>query len=189
MNQPVESGVCKFLTSRQQYRACRVHVPDFERHIAAVSLDGQYYSFFKVVADAETVLKMVFKLGERGDHMVVIGAPKGHQIWIWEHEATPVRSPKPTQAAALKLVPACQMLSSPAQYQQTLVRVPDLDKPVPALQIGTRYFSIFRETDDPNEVLDLANKLSLQALDDFAIAYQDLFYRVCLLEPEARPIA
>jgi hypothetical protein len=186
----MESGVCKFLSSRQQYRSCRIHVPDLDRHVAAVSLDGQYYSFFKVAPDAETALKLVFKLNTHGDHMVMIESTKGYQVWIWEQEATPVRSPKGFQPQpALKLVPTCQLVSDESHARAVLVRVPDLDKPVPALQVGTRYFSIFRETDDPTEVLELANKLSVQALDDFAIAYQEPFYRVCLLEPEARLLA
>lgn len=190
MNQAAEPGICKFLTSRQQYRSCRVHVPDLDRHVAAISLDGQYYSFFKVVDDADSLFRVLFRLSEHGDHMVVINSPKGSQVWIWEHEATPLRSPKGGRTAtSLKLVPSCQILTDDSQYSDVLLQVPDLDKPVPAVQVQGTYFSIFRESQDSQEVLELAHKISDQALDDFVIVQQGNRYHVCLPEPDAKPIA
>lgn len=185
MNQE-KSGIFKFLTSRQQYRSCRVHVPDIDNHIAAVSLDGQYYSFFKIVTDADALMKLLFRLSEQGDYAVVIPSSKGYQVWIWEHEATLVRSPNAKPPSPLTLVPSCQILSSPGLYQRVMIRVPDLDAPVPAIHLGDRYFSIFRECDNAEELVELACKVSGQALDDFAILQVETTYCLCLLEPEVR---
>ncbi|SKB12873.1 conserved hypothetical protein [Planktothrix sp. PCC 11201] len=82
----------KIIQSQNQYRTCRIKVPDLDQPIAAVCVDQEYYSFFKAVEDAEKTLEIVAKLGKVGDSTVITKTPKGYAIWVQEPNAQLHRS-------------------------------------------------------------------------------------------------
>ena len=77
----------KILESRSQYQSCRVRVPDLELPVAAILVDREYYSFFKAVKEAEKVLAIVAKLGNRGDSTAITKTGSGYAIWVIEPES------------------------------------------------------------------------------------------------------
>ena len=81
----------KILELRSQYQSCRIRVPDLEQPVAAILVDREYYSFFKAIKEAEKVLAIVAKLGNRGDSTAVTKTASGYAIWVMEFEAEAVR--------------------------------------------------------------------------------------------------
>lgn len=77
----------KILELRSQYKSCRIRVPDLEQPVAAILVDGEYYSFFKAVKEAEKVLTIVAKLGNRGDSTAITKTASGYAIWVIEPES------------------------------------------------------------------------------------------------------
>lgn len=80
----------KILEFRSQYQSCRIRVPDLEQSVAAILVDRQYYSFFKALKEAEKVLAIVAKLGNRGDSTAITKTASGYAIWVIEPEADAV---------------------------------------------------------------------------------------------------
>ena len=75
------------ILERNQYRACHVRVPDLKKRIAAINVNGNYYSFFKVFPDPDKAKEVVVQLSERGDLLAITQTPKGYAIWVFEPEA------------------------------------------------------------------------------------------------------
>ena len=76
----------KIIESRSQYRHCHITVPDLEHPVAAVFVDGEFYSFLKAVKKAEKAIEIAAKLGNSGDKTVITKTPKGYVIWVREPE-------------------------------------------------------------------------------------------------------
>ncbi|HBW58218.1 MAG TPA: hypothetical protein DEF27_10595 [Oscillatoriales bacterium UBA8482] len=77
----------KIIQSQNQYRTCQIKVPDLDKPVGAVCVDGEYYSFFKAVEAADKTLEIVAKLGKVGDSTVITKTPKGYAIWVQEPNA------------------------------------------------------------------------------------------------------
>ena len=77
----------KILELRSQYESCRIRVPDLEQPVAAILVDREYYSFFKAVKEAEKVLAIVSKLGNRGDSTAITKTANGYAISVIEPES------------------------------------------------------------------------------------------------------
>ena len=82
----------KVLELRTQYKSCRIRVPDLEQPVAAILVDREYYSFFQAIKEAEKVLAIVAKLGNRGDSTAITKTASGYAIWVMELEADAVRA-------------------------------------------------------------------------------------------------
>jgi hypothetical protein len=54
--------------------------------VAAILVDGEFYSFFKAVKDAEKVIVIAAKLGNSGDRTVITKNSKAYIIWVREPE-------------------------------------------------------------------------------------------------------
>jgi hypothetical protein len=76
----------KILESHDQYRNCHIKVPDLDRPVAAILVDGEFYSFFKAVKEAEKVIAIAAKLGNSGDKTVITKNSKAYIIWVREPE-------------------------------------------------------------------------------------------------------
>jgi hypothetical protein len=76
----------KIIESQSQYRNCHIKVPDLDRPVAAILVDGEFYSFFKAVKDAEKVIAITAKLGNSGDKTVITKNAKAYIIWVREPE-------------------------------------------------------------------------------------------------------
>ncbi|WP_228056648.1 hypothetical protein [Microcoleus sp. LEGE 07076] len=64
---------------------------DLEQSVAAILVDGDYYSFFKALQEPEKVLAIVAKLGNRNDQTAITKIAKGYAIWVKEPEADAVK--------------------------------------------------------------------------------------------------
>lgn len=85
---PPNSGAIKVLESRGQYNPCHIRVPDLDHRLAAIAVEGQYYSFFKVVKDRSQALEVAARLARRGDQTTITSTVKGEVVWVLEPEAT-----------------------------------------------------------------------------------------------------
>lgn len=73
--------------SHGDYCTCHICVPDSEGRLAAILVNQQYYSFFKLVKDREKALNIVAKLREKGNDALIVKNPKGYSIWVLEPTA------------------------------------------------------------------------------------------------------
>nr|WP_290228232.1 hypothetical protein [Trichocoleus desertorum] len=85
--QPKSLGAAKILESRSQYRPCHIRVPDLDHRLSAIAVEGQYYSFFKVVKDRAQALEVAARLARRGDQTAITSTVKGEVVWVLEPEA------------------------------------------------------------------------------------------------------
>lgn len=77
----------KILESRAQYHACHICLPEEEYRVAAVLVDGEYYSLAKVVQDRPRSLEIAKRLLAAGTKAVITKLAKGYAIWRFEPEA------------------------------------------------------------------------------------------------------
>ncbi len=77
----------RVLTSRQQYRLCHIRIAGQSQRLAAIAMNGLYYSLFKTLNDFNETLKLKNKLYQRGEFVVITKTPTGYGLWVWEPEA------------------------------------------------------------------------------------------------------
>jgi hypothetical protein len=77
----------QILDSRNQYRFCHIHVPEELDRLAAIQVNGEYYSFFKVVKERQKALQVAIRLVDKGHEVVITPLAKGEVIWTLEPEA------------------------------------------------------------------------------------------------------
>jgi hypothetical protein len=73
------------------------------------------------------------------------------------------------------------------QYSSGRVQVPDLDRPIAAIQIGDRFFSFFKAVPDCRKLLGFVIKLSYRG-DQIAVTKASKVYGIWVLEPEAQSL-
>jgi sulfur transfer complex TusBCD TusB component (DsrH family) len=178
----------KILTQRDQYSTCHITIPGEPDRLPAIALNGQFYSFFRSSADLAVTLKLVMKLTQRGDAVVLTQTKAGHVIWLTEPDAqisTPLKG-----AAARNLGPNfgpadCWILSDRQPgYQPSTLKVPDLPETVPGLAIGQKLFSLYRRDHDGSNALKLAGRLTQRGDEVVVLLTQDT-YVLCVREPVA----
>lgn len=76
----------KIIEFRSQYRHCHITVPDLEHPVAALFVEGEFYSFFKAVKDTQKAIEIATKMHKSGDKTVITKTPKGYVIWVREPE-------------------------------------------------------------------------------------------------------
>jgi hypothetical protein len=77
----------QILASREQYQTCRVRVPDLQRCLFAVQVQGEYYSLFRSGATQAKALAIATKLKGKGNKPIVTQTEKGHAVWVWQPKA------------------------------------------------------------------------------------------------------
>ncbi|WP_448573364.1 hypothetical protein [Trichothermofontia sp.] len=176
---------CKLLTSRDQYQTCHILVPELDQPLAAIQLDDRCYSLFQTLTESERVLKVLIKLHQRGDEVIVTKTNKGYTLWVWEPEArlksVPAVKPKRLPPAAFKL------LVTPDQFPFWTVQVPDLSQSLQAVEVSGQYYSLFRLETNVDRLFDIVAKITDRG--DVTIVFAaSQGYAVCVLEPDAQPI-
>jgi hypothetical protein len=78
---------CRILESRKEYQPCHIRVPDLDKRLAAVKVDGKYYGLLKVVDTREKALELTARLQRRGDEAIITKLTQGDAIWVLESEA------------------------------------------------------------------------------------------------------
>ncbi|MCD8486740.1 MAG: hypothetical protein LRZ84_08360 [Desertifilum sp.] len=79
-----------------------------------------------------------------------------------------------------------KILLSRSQYQPCHIQVPDLDKRLPAIQIGDRYYSLFKVETERDRALRVLEKLIARG-DDARMVQGAKGYILWVWEPEAHP--
>lgn len=79
-----------------------------------------------------------------------------------------------------------KILSSRSQYQPCHIQVPDLEKRLPAIRVGDRYYSLFKVEPERDRAVRILEKL-LKRGDDALIIQTTKGYVVWVWEPEAHP--
>ncbi|HEY9805354.1 MAG TPA: hypothetical protein V6D04_02205, partial [Candidatus Obscuribacterales bacterium] len=64
-----------------------IRVPDLDHRLSAIAVEGQYYSFFRVVKDRSQALEVANRLARRGDQATITSTAKGEVVWVLEPEA------------------------------------------------------------------------------------------------------
>jgi|GEM_PF-331095 len=185
MTQAAALVSCKLLTSRDQYQTCHVIVPDLAHPLAAIRLGDRCYSLFQTLTESERVLKVLIKLHQRGDEVIVTKTSKGYTLWVWEPEA----SLKTAPAAKSTLAPPAsfKVLVTPEQFPFWTVQVPDLSQSLQAIEVAGQYYSLFRLETDVDRLFDIVAKITDRG--DVTIVFAaSQGYAVCVLEPDAQPI-
>jgi hypothetical protein len=78
---------CRILESRKEYQPCHIRVPDLDKRLAAVKVDGKYYGLLKVVDSREKALDLAARLQRRGDEAIITRLTQGDAVWVLEPEA------------------------------------------------------------------------------------------------------
>jgi hypothetical protein len=79
----------RILHDRHQYHPCHLILVDEDHPSAGIEVEGQYYSFFRVVNDESRLTQLVNRLASKQSQIIVTTIPKGFAIWIHESDATP----------------------------------------------------------------------------------------------------
>lgn len=178
---------CKFLQSRDLYQPCHILVADTDHRLAAIYVDNQFYSFFKVINDPRKVMDVVMRLGKRDDKIAITMTKRGFAIWVHEpgaryappnrepnHAIQPVFGPK-----------ACLVVTQADAYESCQIQVPDMAKPLSAIRYRQRYYSVFKQEADAGKLIEIAAKLT-QRGDDILIATMPNSFILALLEPNGK---
>lgn len=163
-------------------------IPGEPDRLPAIALNGQFYSFFRSSTDLTITLKLVLKLTQRGNAVVLTQTKVGHVIWLAEPDAQSTGPLKRTSSpnVASDFGPAdCWILSdSQPGYQSCTLKVPDLPETVPGLAMGQKLFSLYRRDHDGRNALKLAGRLT-QRGDEVAVLVTQGTYMICVREPVA----
>ena len=175
----------KILESRHQYQSCHIRLPDEERRLPAINVDGKYYSLAKVVKDPQKALEICNRLARRGHATVITTLTKGSAIWRFEPEAytdqhTSLSVEDGTQAPAS----ICQILESRSQYKSCHIRVPDLDKRLAAVEVNGKYYGLLKVVDTRQKALSIVSKLKPKG-DEIVITKVAQAEAIWVLEPDA----
>lgn len=172
----------KVLSQRSQYTTCHIQVPDDPHRLAAIFLNGRYYSFFRLCNQVTKAVGLMLKLTGRGDAVVATSTHRGYAIWVHEPEAiSPVNHP-----ILPDLGPAdCWVISDrQPQYRTCTLKVPDLPDTVPGLTDGQRFYSLYRREEKGDAALKLAARLT-QRGDEVVVLVASAGYILCIYEAGA----
>jgi hypothetical protein len=178
---------CKFLPNRDRYQPCHILAPDVDHRLSAIYVDNQFYSFFKVIADAQKLLDVIGRLGKRDDKVAVTQIKRGFAVWVHEPGA---RYAPPARIPNHKIQPvfgpkACLVVTEAEAYRFCRIQVPDITKPLEAISYRGNYYSIFKQEGDARSLIDIAVKLT-QRGDDILIALASEPNILALAEPNAK---
>ncbi|AFY72019.1 hypothetical protein Pse7367_3796 (plasmid) [Thalassoporum mexicanum PCC 7367] len=185
------------LTSRQQYLPCHIKVEDIDLPMAAIAVGNDFYSYFRMMPKGDRLLKFILRLSYRGDRFVVTIAANCYLVWLYEPKAQLYHSQRQQlakrQQAVIKLAtqePPCStlFLISPQQYQLEDIRIKEMSEPLPGLIYAERTFSLLEINDNPDLVLAIVGRLSLQRHNTAILLLKTELastFAICVQEPGA----
>jgi hypothetical protein len=77
----------RILVSPDQYKFCNVRVPDLDKRLMAICVEGLYYSLFKTLEDVQQAVQIVKKLNHRGSETIITKNARGYSLWVLEPDA------------------------------------------------------------------------------------------------------
>ena len=177
----------KLLSQREDYSTCHVCVPGDSHRLAAISLDGKFYSFLRFVKEASKAIRILQRLSEKGRQAVLTPAGRGYAIWGEEPTGTlATRKGTDTRSISPTFGPADCWIIGDRQpgFRTCSLKVPDLPDIVPGLAKGQKLFSLYRREKDAETTLKLASRLS-QRGDEVVLLTADEGHALCIYEPGA----
>ncbi|WP_199296218.1 hypothetical protein [Trichocoleus sp. FACHB-591] len=180
----------RILESRTQYQPCHIRVPDLDARVAAIRVNGKFYSLLKLVKERQQALEIANRLANKGEEAVITATIKGDAIWVLEREAyldLPAQTDlAPTaQATGIKTSSAtAKVLESRNKYRPCHIRVPDLEHRLSAIAVEGQYYSFFKVVKDRAQALEVAARLSRRG-DQTVITSSVKGDVVWVLEPDA----
>ena len=183
----------RVLRDRKAYHRCHILLMDEENPMAAIEVDGNYYSFFRVVNEPDRVAQLIDRLTRKSNAQVVVTEiPKGYALWVHEPDATlhslrhktPVRSSKNLADFTEQ---ASELLTSDREYLPCQIQVPDLDKPLTGINYYGKLYSLLRIVRDEKQAQELSQRLHKKG-NRCLISSSAYGYSVWVLEPDGRAI-
>ncbi len=174
------------LQSRNEYRPCHIYLPDSGDRVAAISVNGVYYSFFRVEKTENHALRVCTKLSQRGYVPILTKISKGLAIWTLESNAQLVLTDTVSDVtpASTNQEPPYKILVSDSQYKICSIRVPDLKNQLIAIAFEGKYYSLFKTVDDVQQAVQIVKKLSHQG-GEVVITKSAKGYGLWVFEPDA----
>jgi len=77
----------RILVSPEQYKFCNIRVPDLDKRLMAICVDGSFYSLFKTLEDVQQAVQLVKKLNYRGNETIITKNARGYSLWVLEPDA------------------------------------------------------------------------------------------------------
>lgn len=77
----------RILVSPDQYQFCNIRVPDLDKRLMAISVEGLYYSLFKTIEDVQQAIQVVKKLNYLGNETIITKNARGYSLWVLEPDA------------------------------------------------------------------------------------------------------
>jgi hypothetical protein len=175
---------CQIL-ERTQYRSCHIQVPEDSQRLAAICVDGQYYSFFRLVKDRQKTLQISDRLAYHGNGVIITQTVKGDALWLYEPNAQtkPLR-PTPSDNQRICENSLWRILESLQGYQVCQVRVAGVTKPLEAIVVDHKYYGFMRRVRSEAEAIELADRLAKKG-NASIITKSDRTYTIWVLEPDA----
>lgn len=182
-------SMLRVLASRDQYRACHIRLPGDDHRLAAVLVDGKFYSLLKIVKEPQKALKICNLMISKGKQLVVTKTTKGVAIWTHEPDAIVDSRTQQHLQTARSFSPEsfAEILASPGQYQNCYIRVADLDDRLEAIQWKGQYYSLFKVAETRQQALELVSKLKRRG-DTVVITPTRQGYSLWVWEPDARRV-
>ena len=174
----------QILKSSSEYSRCQIWVPDLTDPLAAINVGDKYYSLLKVVPDEQKAVEIAERLVKRGDNVVLTATPKGCAIWVWEAQAHLKSTQKPSEPASSPTDPANYPILDRSQYQPCKIKVPDVKKPLAAIEVSGKYYSFFKNFPDRDKALNIAEQLSSEG-DKVLLTQTRKGYMIWVFEPDA----
>ncbi|XGV96911.1 MAG: hypothetical protein ACAF41_29825 [Leptolyngbya sp. BL-A-14] len=176
----------KVLESRDQYRSCHICLPGEDYRVAAIVVDGRYYSLVKVVQDRLRSLEVAKRLTSAGKAAVITKLAKGYAIWRLEPEAyvdSCPRSPSQVPASVTDL-PVCKILESRNEYKACHISLEDSEQRLAAILVDGNYYGLLKVVTTQQQALTLATRLQRKEVGA-VITKAAQSYAVWFLEPNA----
>lgn len=176
----------KILESRDQYRSCHICLPGEDYRIAAVIVQGKYYSLVKVVQDRSRSLEISKRLTSAGTEAVITQLAKGYAIWRLEPEAyvdACPRSPSQPLQTAIDL-PPCKILESRSEYKACHISLPDSEQRLAAVLVDGQHYGLLKVVTTQQQALTLATRLQRKEVGA-VITRAAQGYAIWFLEPNA----
>jgi hypothetical protein len=184
----------RILRDRRQYQRCHILLLDEEKPSAGIEVEGQYYSFFRVVSDPDRVTQLADRLASKNGKIIVTTIPKGYAIWVYEPEAILQHLRRKTVNRILPMDPTIASLEQPfalltstRDYSPCQIRVPDLDKPLTGITYQGKLYSLLRIVRDEKQAQDLSQRLYKKG-NQCLISSSAYGYSVWVLEPDGSQI-
>jgi hypothetical protein len=79
--------VPELIGEHQEYSTCRIWVQHLHRRLFAIQIEGQFYSFFRLLPTLESARQTAFQLSADLTQTVITPVEQEFAVWIWQPEA------------------------------------------------------------------------------------------------------